>query len=114
MTTQERNEIARTQAREAGNMAIEQHKPAQGHTPGPWEVRLSSGSDGRFISIIGETWPLAHVYTNEIVECEANARLIAAAPDLLAACKEADALLNDTTAVRKILRAAIAKATKTQ
>ena len=63
------------------------------HTPGPWEMRELKGyqsSDPVFL-IEGNTtlhlmvvaFPDGHV----VGENEANARLIAAAPDLLEACK---------------------------
>jgi hypothetical protein len=57
------------------------------HTPGPWEVR-----DRWYISRPGKM-ALAEVKCGDVpfeaTEIhEANARLIAAAPDLLAACKE--------------------------
>ena len=55
------------------------------HTPGPWsvdaiETTLVRGPD---------RYPIADPerHFREITECEANARLIAAAPDLLAALK---------------------------
>ncbi len=48
------------------------------HTPGPWHV----GRDGWILS--KNPVAIAEVYVNE----KANARLIAAAPDLLKACKD--------------------------
>lgn len=68
------------------------------HTPGPWEVRPGAGlglhswtiwatSEGRYIGRIDD---------ND--QGEANARLIAAAPDLLAACREALDLLEERSA----------------
>lgn len=51
------------------------------HTPGPWRI----GEDGRFgISVWGEEH-VADVKTYERDARKANARLIAAAPDLLEA-----------------------------
>ncbi len=60
------------------------------HTPGPWELRgsrLVTDSQGVLIAEnIGANYPGTP---------EANARLIAAAPDLLAACKRmSEALRN--------------------
>lgn len=52
------------------------------HTPGPWKkmysdrVTTASDTDG--------SKSIAHCY-NDVHDCEANARLIVAAPDLLAA-----------------------------
>ena len=80
------------------------------HTPGPWSASPSPTSDG-----------LYHVYkadgnflTLEDAEHEANARLIAAAPDLLAAL-EAAVHLPSLPAVEQVrvqnqARAAIRKA----
>lgn len=82
------------------------------HTPGPWfsvstHDRPNIMTDGGFL--IAET---------RGINCEANARLIAAAPDLLAALEEIEYL--DQPLVRgqprrvticEIARAAIAKAT---
>jgi hypothetical protein len=59
------------------------------HTPGPWKV---AGPIGKGIWITDETCnnQIAVVYgENQTPEAEANARLIAAAPELLAACQHA-------------------------
>jgi hypothetical protein len=72
------------------------------HTPGPWEaIGLESDHDSdRSIMartpIHGNPLAVARAYGGGILapadpERVANARLIAAAPDLLAACKAADA-----------------------
>lgn len=97
------------------------------HTPGPWEIvrtEPSSHGVGRFKIISGQ-WSVAETFCG-INEEEANARLIAAAPDLLEACEASlNALVgiiesdyqtrsnprpadNDPAVV--LLRAAIAKA----
>jgi hypothetical protein len=67
------------------------------HTPGPWQALPPDKHCTRWI--IGQVPPakntanfyIAHVYTEAVkykdVDAEANACLIAAAPDLLAACK---------------------------
>jgi hypothetical protein len=58
-------------------------KPAK-HTPGPWEIR-----DGSFIDAPGMTC-LANVrgaHVTDQFECQANAKLIAAAPDIAEALK---------------------------
>lgn len=71
------------------------------HTPGPWG--LSHGgfkdSDGfsiatknaaaKNVMIVCECWPCSIVDQSHRDELSANARLIAAAPDLLAACEAA-------------------------
>ncbi len=79
------------------------------HTPGPWIVGISEDFSG---------WPMFRLRDMEnsdpnAREAQANARLIAAAPDLLAACESALALLGnpgDDGPVSTALRAAIAKA----
>lgn len=62
------------------------------HTPGPWEV----DDDGKQLCIrpAGTGWLLAYVFRDSFAaqsnadwSIEANARLIAAAPELLAALK---------------------------
>lgn len=59
------------------------------HTPGPWKAQLArsgsnrlqvSGADGRQVALIWRHSP---------AETEANKLLIAAAPDLLEACRKA-------------------------
>lgn len=75
-------------------------KPAQGHTPGPWRVsegNMSPKGDVTIDVYAGEIFVCGiEGHTKEEMQCkgyfspgvmEANARLIAAAPDLLAACK---------------------------
>lgn len=64
-------------------------------TPGSWEAVEGDTNSGRLRgawgSIQSEDWHLADVYADvdELRPCaEANARLMAAAPDLLAACKK--------------------------
>ena len=88
------------------------------HTKGPWqlryallhpeEVRAVGDADGSFI---------ADCYTTNrtLEEIAANARLIASAPELLAACEEVLAIAEDRQAgtwddVMLLMRAAIAKA----
>jgi hypothetical protein len=58
---------------------------AGGHTPGDW--RVSRGAGGDPFSIEASTRTIAAIKTVRD-ESEANARLIAAAPDLLAALDE--------------------------
>jgi len=99
------------------------------HTPGPWDAITSDGRNYRIIG--GEE--AGYVAIVEAIfqprQNAANARLIAAAPDLLEACKAASAVLTgfynavaDSIGewesdgsrplykAEKILRAAIAKA----
>lgn len=65
------------------------------HTPGPWNAHHADGRwviDGPFVGVDeGEgsptLWLVAKTATNDDMD-EANARLIAAAPDLLEALKE--------------------------
>jgi hypothetical protein len=61
------------------------------HTPGPWEIGKSSGGDFTIYRYesnthIGEVYSTLH---GDGERGKANAALIAAAPELLEACKEA-------------------------
>jgi hypothetical protein len=63
------------------------------HTPGPWVVHFSraqvdafDGEDGQPLPVCKLLWPIKK---RSEAETRANANLIAAAPDLLAACKSA-------------------------
>ena len=63
------------------------------HTPGPWETDRNNVHSGQIATINHclnndwiEVWSPKATWANE-EEMEANARLIAAAPDLLAALK---------------------------
>jgi len=92
------------------------------HTPGPWSIEISPAGQS---SITGEKWCDAVIQPLNIVaerfpakyEYSANARLIAAAPDLLAALEFcADALNTEAGGLYKAhieqARAAIYKATQ--
>ena len=63
------------------------------HTPGPWEAREHSDGSHWFVDWEqgGEGYTLVDGLS------EADARLIAAAPDLLAALRKADALLKNAS-----------------
>ena len=94
------------------------------HTPGPWHVGIGNG-DGSIFPEVGRTrledggttlYPIAQVNRGwNAVEDDANARLIAAAPDLLAALRFAESALDaysgGESADLAVIRAAIAKAT---
>lgn len=93
------------------------------HTPGPWEVI----QDARLLHlVVARGYTLCRMADNGIANFgpeKANARLIAAAPDLLAACREVlrvaenaeendeVALLSSSGALAEILKIAIGKAT---
>lgn len=89
------------------------------HTPGPWEqnVELVGGRVNH--QIIGNHQIIADVYPSQPSQTElmANARLIAAAPELLEVCKFAYNELSGTPRpemllmLREQLKQAIAKAT---
>ena len=67
------------------------------HTPGPWCVRhddMVCSQEGRIIADC-ESTPYAMRPAPPIVEDKANATLIAAAPELLAALNAASEWLND-------------------
>ena len=82
------------------------------HTPGPWYVgeRAASGIDVRAVD---SRDLLAQACIGRL-NCEANARLIAAAPDLLEACKQLYEYMPTLTALQRRIAAeaeqAIAKA----
>ena len=85
------------------------------HTPGPWSAAI--GGVGTTIWGPNERGPLAgkvaELFTDKDYEyetLEANARLIAAAPELLEACKKADEMLRKQGIVPLFLEQAIAKA----
>ena len=93
-----------------------------GHTPGPWRILPNYPGDGRWnistdngvvekvIVAPDDGWNSSYT---EFTEREANARLIAAAPELLAACLLVLGHLNGSTGevdAVAILDAAIAKA----
>ncbi len=69
------------------------------HTPGPWAYRPSN--DGHFIAGVGEN----SGYLAEVRQCRskqdirADARLIAAAPELLAALRGMLAIVNESGGV---------------
>ncbi len=82
------------------------------HTPGPWRcVEPAPGDD--CWRILATDANIAHVLPED--EVEANAALIAAAPDLLAACERLYARLHSAEqlygGVAKLAATAIAKAT---
>jgi len=93
------------------------------HTPGPWTFVPDDREDGILGVVWGEGWPIAEIYSDILdpEEAEADTRLIAAAPELLAALQglyadQVDYLtLNNLGGMdnhwMKAARAAIAKAT---
>ena len=91
------------------------------HTPGPWSVEIDHrNNDPEFIRahVDGEMYDLASVLCDETGNATANARLIAAAPELLAALQMVNRIWShDQTAnlapdsPAAIVRAAITKAT---
>lgn len=65
------------------------------HTPGPWTAKVHTASQGRVeeVAIHSSAWKqMAIVYVQEeddlLGDGEANARLMASAPELLAACEK--------------------------
>jgi hypothetical protein len=88
-------------------------------TPGPWQIRSKQDGDKVHRSVVGRHDRWGHPIVCDLsgsIDDEANANLIAAAPDLLAACKAARTYLDhvDTDdwppALDAILTAAIARA----
>lgn len=89
------------------------------HTPGPWEIRYLSGIDmeitskeGKICSFNGYSHSSELMEENEEQE-RANARLIAAAPEMLKTLEEVliDLNSNQIETARRRLKAAIQKAT---
>lgn len=80
------------------------------HTPGPWKVRLNQ--DCTF-SLFGENGKKILISNAGLINREANARLIAAAPDLLEALIDCRLALDLAHANGElaVVDAAIAKAT---
>lgn len=88
------------------------------HTPGPWDATKSGRADGEW-SITKHTWGGGSwgndnyqvvATAKECDEVQANAHLISAAPELLAACREALDYLQNMPGPADRLCAAIAKA----
>ncbi len=89
------------------------------HTPGPWHVGGSNKATiyDKYSQRIANSFEGVMVSQRSDAQCQANARLIAAAPDLLAACQ---AVLDEFPAldgprierIKAICRAAIARATQ--
>ena len=111
--------------REISKSVVENATSEKGKsTPGPWHTPgLDDGNRVISAEIDGKRRTLAHVYGGDDYRLnvhtaatrDANARLIAAAPDLLAALKLADERLEELgqpeTGVRRtMIRAAISKA----
>lgn len=87
------------------------------HTPGPWGCTETEGSwtisadaDPVYIATVAMPGRMS-----KVDQAEANARLIAAAPELLEACQLAldslNSLVATNTLSKQLLRAAIARAT---
>lgn len=86
------------------------------HTPGPW--RIDPRAACRVVAGENDTVASAGCQSNLADQYEANARLIAAAPDMLEAiqkalcCAEIDGLASAMAVLNTHGRAAIAKATQ--
>jgi hypothetical protein len=64
------------------------------HTPGPWRVNTDDLSSSVYGYVFSETMAICRVFLDGN-ECEANIRLIAAAPDLLEALKDMIEIFKD-------------------
>lgn len=92
------------------NILEEREANMTAHTPGPWNLQIVPWGEDFDLKIVSKGVVLATMNKTALENnADANARLIAAAPELLAACIEA---LDWTlcTEVREQLTAAIAKA----
>jgi len=58
------------------------------HTSAPWQVTKQATENGSFFRVKGETVKVCNVVTRDYETALKNAKLIAAAPELLEACKE--------------------------
>jgi len=83
------------------------------HTPEPWKIFYPRMRAGAKIITDDPLYPIVEIEELR-PEWKANARLIAAAPDLLAVCKETTSLLSgafwEKSSIRQELLAAISKA----
>jgi hypothetical protein len=85
------------------------------HTPGPWFVEPEEASEHRGIAICAADATVATILPEEdgpaLDETDwANARLIAAAPDLLAALEKIDSNAAESAEwIRSVIRPVIAK-----
>jgi len=94
----------------------------QQHTPGPWVVGPGYSEDGFREVPVGHPTALGTITTAVAIDTaglgsqDANARLVAAAPELLAAARAVNDFINgvaDAVEPFALVRAAIAKATGT-
>lgn len=88
------------------------------HTPGPWEAEVRTPIGITYVWQGGTENAIAKVYAGVIEDAEANARLIAAAPELLDALQSLLARVSSDIIAnqcwheeQRAARAAIAKAT---
>lgn len=67
------------------------------HTPGPWEATDLTGKPVNDPGVMSAKHCVATVWINDISrkQAVANAQLMAAAPDMLAALREVEGFLND-------------------
>lgn len=82
------------------------------YTPGPWVVDYSHPDWVEGTTIWANDVVIAHAVADQHHQTEANARLISAAPDLLAALQKIDANAAESVEwIRRVAREAITKAT---
>jgi hypothetical protein len=62
------------------------------HTPGPWVV--VAGNQRRAVRVCAKSETISVATVHSLTDQDANARLIAAAPDMLAALREYDAYMS--------------------
>jgi hypothetical protein len=80
------------------------------HTPGPWRIQRTESRPEELYSVVQENNPHAKVVLLVYLPAtKANASLIAAAPELLEACKKAIGYADESGTLYGILQAAIAK-----
>ena len=89
------------------------------HTKGEWKWINQTTQSGDYYKVTGETVSVCNITTRDSKQAEANAKLIAAAPELLEACEQAFNMCDmlrmptesDLKNMANFLKAAINKAT---
>jgi hypothetical protein len=70
---------------------LEIHTTASAHTPGPWQINRGADGELQIYTLVGQSpTVIADLFgydPDSTEEYEANARLMAAAPDLLERCR---------------------------
>jgi hypothetical protein len=97
----------------ASSLPAQAQQPAS-HTPGPWRWNGTNKQPKAFCYLYGPDYDVAGCALDGFTDNAANARLIAAAPDLLEACQWALSALDGLglQSAEDKVRAALAQATQ--